>query len=247
MSMGRLTKKRTGAFYLTNLLLTVVLFVVLYLLIDGKVLTGRYTTLITLVCVNVILAVSLNLVTGILGQLVLGHAGFMLVGAYASALFTKNVGMALPISFPISLVLAGLLLARGALFLALGLAMGFPGGTPWGRFVVFTALSWAVSMTLYALQQGLSLRFANQAVALVCGIFGSFVGLMALLFPVWVQRCVPWGYYGLLSLVRMEWDEATRWTAFFWRRPEPLDLALLCLWAALFLTVGRTLFVRKEV
>ena len=146
-----------------------------------------------------------------------------------------------------ALVLAGLLLARGALFLALGLAMGFPGGTPWGRFAVFTALSWAVSMTLYALQQGLSLRFANQAVALVCGIFGSFVGLMALLFPVWVQRCVPWGYYGLLSLVRMEWDEATRWTAFFWRRPEPLDLALLCLWAALFLTVGRTLFVRKEV
>ena len=40
-----------------------------------------------------------------------------------------------------ALVLAGLLLARGALFLALGLAMGFPGGTPWGRFVVFTALS----------------------------------------------------------------------------------------------------------
>ena len=120
MSMGRLTKKRTGAFYLTNLLLTVVLFVVLYLLIDGKVLTGRYTTLITLVCVNVILAVSLNLVTGILGQLVLGHAGFMLVGAYASALFTKNVGMALPISFPISLVLAGLL---AALF---GVIIGIP-------------------------------------------------------------------------------------------------------------------------
>ena len=120
MSMGRLTKKRTGAFYLTNLLLTVVLFVVLYLLIDGKVLTGRYTTLITLVCVNVILAVSLNLVTGILGQLVLGHAGFMLVGAYASALFTKNVGMALPISFPISLVLAGLLAAQ------FGVIIGIP-------------------------------------------------------------------------------------------------------------------------
>lgn len=120
MSMGRLTKKRTGAFYLTNLLLTVVLFVVLYLLIDGKVLTGRYTTLLTLVCVNVILAVSLNLVTGILGQLVLGHAGFMLVGAYASALFTKNVSLALPISFPISLVLAGLL---AALF---GVIIGIP-------------------------------------------------------------------------------------------------------------------------
>ncbi|MFR4758392.1 MAG: hypothetical protein ACLT9P_10120 [Evtepia gabavorous] len=60
---------------------------------------------------------------------------------------------------------------------------GLPGGTPWGRFVVFTALSWAVSMTLYALQQGLSLRFANQAVALVCGIFGSFCGTLCPVFP----------------------------------------------------------------
>ena len=68
-----------------------------------------------------------------------------------------------------ALVLAGLLLARGALFLALGLAMGFPGGTPWGRFVVFTALSWAVSMTLYALQQGLSLRSP-------CGYSGASPG-----------------------------------------------------------------------
>ena len=136
---------------------------------------------------------------------------------------------------------------RTALFTALGVWMDFPGGVPWGRLGVFTGISWAVSMMLYALQQGLSLRFANQAVALVCGIFGSFVGLMSMLFPVWVQRCAPWGYYGLLSLARMNWDEATRITDFYWRWPEPVDVVLLCLWAAVFLTVGRTLFVRKEV
>ena len=90
-------------------------------------------------------------------------------------------------------------------------------------------------------------RFANQAVALVCGIFGSFVGLMSMLFPVWVQRCAPWGDYGLLSLARMNWDEATRITDFYWRWPEPVDVVLLCLWAAVFLTEGRTMFVRKEV
>ena len=125
-----------------------------------------------------------------------------------------------------ALVLLALMAVRTALFTALGVWMDFPGGVPWGRLGVFTGISWAVSMMLYALQQGLSLRFANQAVALVCGIFGSFVGLMSMLFPVWVQRCAPWGYYGLLSLARMNWDE---------------------LWAAVFLTVGRTLFVRKEV
>lgn len=146
-----------------------------------------------------------------------------------------------------ALVLAALLIVRWALFMGVGILWQFPGEVPWGRFAIFTAISWAVSMMVYALQQGLSLRFANQAVALVCGIFGSFVGLMSMLFPVWVQRCAPWGYYGLLSLARMNWDEATRITDFYWRWPEPVDVVLLCLWAAVFLTVGRTLFVRKEV
>ena len=58
---------------------------------------------------------------------------------------------------------------------------------------------------------------------------------------------VPWGDYGLLALVDMDWDAATRITAFSWRWPEGADLILLALWAAVFLAVGRTLFVRKEV
>ena len=40
-------------------------------------------------CVYAIMAVSLNLVVGILGELSLGHAGFMCVGAFASAFFSK--------------------------------------------------------------------------------------------------------------------------------------------------------------
>src|SRR6185436_5287467 len=41
--------------------------------------------------INAILAVSLNLVSGIAGQFSLGHAGFMAVGAYVSALFTTTI------------------------------------------------------------------------------------------------------------------------------------------------------------
>ncbi|MFM9956318.1 MAG: ABC transporter permease subunit, partial [Opitutaceae bacterium] len=37
--------------------------------------------------INIILAVSLNLVNGFTGQFSLGHAGFMSVGAYAAAAF----------------------------------------------------------------------------------------------------------------------------------------------------------------
>ena len=79
----------------------------------------------------------------------------------------------------------------------------------------------------------------------MCGISGSFLGILSLLFPPALTRCVPWGYYGLLSLVGMNWDPDTRFTWFYWEWPAPTDAALLCLWAALFLLVGRALFVRK--
>lgn len=146
-----------------------------------------------------------------------------------------------------ALVLGAVSLVRTVLFAALGIAMGFPGGVPWSRFAWFTLITWGVSMVLFFLQQVLSLRFANQAIPLICGIFGSFAGLLSLLFPVGIQRVIPWGYYGLMSLAGMHWDEATRFTAFYWRVPEPLDVGLLLVWGIVFLMVGRTLFVRKEV
>ena len=51
-----------------------------------------YLDVLTGVGINIILAVSLNLVNGYTGQFSLGHAGFMSVGAYASAALTLNLG-----------------------------------------------------------------------------------------------------------------------------------------------------------
>jgi branched-chain amino acid transport system permease protein len=50
-----------------------------------------YTLLLTTVGVNVILAVSLNVVNGATGQFSLGHAGFMAVGAYTAAKITLGL------------------------------------------------------------------------------------------------------------------------------------------------------------
>ena len=102
-------------------------------------------------------------------------------------------------------------------------------------------------MMIYTLQQGLSLRFANQAVPLIVGLAGSFLGLMALFFPSGVQRFLPWSYYGLFSQVIMQWDEATRISTFFWYTPQMTDRVCFAIWFLVFLIVGRTLFVRKEV
>jgi len=50
-----------------------------------------YTLLLTTVGVNIILAVSLNVVNGATGQFSLGHAGFMAVGAYTAAKITLGL------------------------------------------------------------------------------------------------------------------------------------------------------------
>lgn len=71
--------------------------------------------------VAVILAVSLNLINGITGQFSLGHAGFMAVGAYVSAYFTKEIGgqMVDPLNFTIGILLGAL--AAGLAGLVVGL------------------------------------------------------------------------------------------------------------------------------
>jgi len=47
-----------------------------------------YSHLLRLAGINIVLAVSLNLITGFTGQFSIGHAGFMAVGAYSSAFLT---------------------------------------------------------------------------------------------------------------------------------------------------------------
>ncbi len=43
--------------------------------------------------INIIVAIGLNIATGFLGELALGHAGFMALGAYSAALFVKTIAL----------------------------------------------------------------------------------------------------------------------------------------------------------
>ena len=60
-------------------------------LFSGRI-NSYYLDVLTKIGINVILAVSLNLINGYTGQFSLGHAGFMAVGAYTSAAITLFVG-----------------------------------------------------------------------------------------------------------------------------------------------------------
>ena len=69
--------------------LVIAAYVIMQALIAADQVSSLLQGLLVPFCIYVIMAVSLNLTVGILGELSLGHAGFMCVGAFASAFFSK--------------------------------------------------------------------------------------------------------------------------------------------------------------
>ncbi len=120
--MDRIKEKigKTRYTYILNTLATILLFAVIYALINFGVLNRYQSLLLIPIGFNIILAVSLNLTAGYLGQLPLGHAGFMSVGGYASALFTLAVDLPPAVEFPLAILIAAL---SAAVF---GVLIGLP-------------------------------------------------------------------------------------------------------------------------
>ncbi len=83
-----------------NDLITYGMVILVYIVVQLLVSTGHVSSLVQglLVpfCTYVIVAVALNLTVGILGELSLGHAGFMCVGAFASAVFSLAFKESIP-------------------------------------------------------------------------------------------------------------------------------------------------------
>lgn len=98
------------------LLLGLVIFAVLYGLMEAGVIGSFWKLNILIIGVNIIMAASLNLINGYTGQFSLGHAGFMAVGAYVSVVLTAN----LHVPFLMAL------LAGGAAAGVLGCLIGLP-------------------------------------------------------------------------------------------------------------------------
>ena len=93
--------------YIVIGILTVVLSVIT---MTGGRLDSSLLFLLEKIAISIILAVSLSLVVGFLGELSLGHAGFMCVGAYiggkVAALLEESLGNGLP-TFLIALLVGG--------------------------------------------------------------------------------------------------------------------------------------------
>lgn len=102
--------------------MVVVAYIIMTILASAGVLSSLMKGLLVPLCIYAIIAVALNLTVGILGELSLGHAGFMCVGAFSSAFFSlcfKDTMAAGP-RFLLAIIIGALV---SALF---GLLIGIP-------------------------------------------------------------------------------------------------------------------------
>ena len=115
-------KKSRRGDLLTAAAVAMLLAVMAALLYTGS-LTRQVTNMLIPTAVYIVMAVSLNLVVGLLGELSLGHAGFMSVGLFSGCLVAialTNTALPLMVRLPVSMLAGGL---TAAVF---GLLVGLP-------------------------------------------------------------------------------------------------------------------------
>lgn len=110
-------------------------YVLILILVQSGALSRHYQSLLVPIGINVILAVSLNLTVGFLGELTLGHAGFMSVGAYAGCMFTVYCDLPTAIEFPFALIIGGV---TAAVF---GIIIGIPALRLKGDYLAIVTLA----------------------------------------------------------------------------------------------------------
>ncbi|MCI6639242.1 MAG: branched-chain amino acid ABC transporter permease [Pygmaiobacter massiliensis] len=112
--------------YLINGVLLAIFLVGGTIMVNSGIVSGYYSKILMLIGINIILAVSLNVATGYLGQLPLGHAGFMAVGAYTGGIFLKAVEASKAEGPVLWVYIAAALLLSGLVAGIFGIIIGVP-------------------------------------------------------------------------------------------------------------------------
>ena len=118
-------KRKRLIYNLITIGLVVAAYIILQSMIDAKAISRSLKGLLVPICAWIVMAVSLNLVIGFSGELSLGHAGFMSIGAYTGAIVSGWLLNAFKMEDPtLRLVLA--LLAGGVIAGIFGFLIGIP-------------------------------------------------------------------------------------------------------------------------
>lgn len=117
------TMKKSTLDHLITFAMVIVAYLVVQILIAAGVLSSLMQGLLVPMCTYSIVAIGLNLCVGYLGELSIGHAGFMCVGAFSSAFATKLLQNVIPNQIILFIVVLIIGTAVAAFF---GFLIGIP-------------------------------------------------------------------------------------------------------------------------
>ncbi len=135
--------------------------------------SGYLITILITILIYAMLAHSLNIITGQAGQISLGHAAFMAIGAYTSAMLYTEAGFSFWISVPLSGLVAG----------AIGALLAIPCLRVRDDFLAITTMG---------------IGFVAEAVFLYTPFFGGALGIGGIDLPKWFGREMSKPEYFLL-------------------------------------------------
>jgi len=161
--------KRTSLNGFINYGIVIAAYAVIQVLINGGKLSNSLQSLLVPACCYMVMAVSLNLTVGILGELSLGHAGFMSLGAFGgiiASIALKNIVPFVPLRLAISLAVGGILGAIG------GVVVGVPVLRLRGDYLAIVTLAFGqiiqnIIMVLYIGVDSKGLHIATKAENLI--------------------------------------------------------------------------------
>ncbi len=171
----RMRKTTVNSFI--NYAMVIVLFVVTQILIGQGAVSNTIQSMLVPVCCYVVMAVSLNLTVGILGELSLGHAGFMSLGAFSgiiTAAVLKDAVASEPLRLAIAMVVGGIFGCIG------GVIIGLPVLRLRGDYLAIVTLAFGeiIKNVIQVLYIGLDengLHFATKESNMVMSEAGTFV------------------------------------------------------------------------
>lgn len=138
--------------------------------------SGYLITILITIIIYAMLAHSLNIITGHAGQISLGHAAFLGIGAYTSAMLYTEAGFSFWLSVPLSGLVAG----------AIGALLAIPCLRVRDDFLAITTMG---------------IGFVTEAVFLYIPFFGGAMGIGGINLPNWFGREMTKSEYFLLILL----------------------------------------------
>ncbi len=177
----------------------VALFAVLVpgLLISFNIIDGYTAQILTLAGINAIMAISVNVVCGITGQLSLGQASFMAIGSYVTIILTQTVGLPMPVSMIIAVLVT----------VICGILIGFPTLKLQGDYLAIVTLGFGeiirvILVNLKSVTGGANgLRFTTILVARPDLAYFMVIGMLVLVI-IFLQNIVRSTYGRAILSVR---------------------------------------------